>query len=433
MGALALLVLAAGAGLAGCASPAAGREPLEIRYWTGWTGAELQAQHRLVEEFNRTHPHLRVRLLSVAGSYNKVRIAFAGGATPEVCSAVWADELAGYAMRGVLRPLDDFMRRSGRRGEEYVPGVWRMLQYRGRPYGLAVTTNTQFIIYNKQLFREAGLDPERPPRTTEELDAAAQALTRTDPDGRLLRYGMRPQDLVRWAYVFGGGWYNPATGEVTANHPRNVAALRWMAEYGRRYDVSRMQNFESTFGGTSTPSGPFFVGKVGMWQTGEFALEHLRRYAPHVEWGWFPAPAPPCGRPYGRPQGRRNTTSVGGSVFVIPAACRHPEAAWEFLDWLTRPYAVGEFCESIANLPPLRALARSPRFRREPLFAFALDLAAGENAFGPPQMPVWPRYKTEIQRVEDYAVLGGQDPQQLLDALDTRMERDLARTLREAQ
>ena len=101
---LLLLLLASFA--SGCAGRAEGRGPVEIRYWTGWTGHQLDAQKRLVDEFNRTHPHIRVRVLSVAGSYQKVRIAFAGGATPDVCSAVWADELAGYAIRGVLRPLD---------------------------------------------------------------------------------------------------------------------------------------------------------------------------------------------------------------------------------------------------------------------------------------------------------------------------------------
>jgi len=377
-----------------------------------------------VEEFNRTHPNIRVRILSVGGSYQKVRISFAGGATPDVVSAVWADELAGYAMRGVLTPLDGFMQRSGRSGDEFVPGVWRMVQYRGRPYGLAVTTNASFIVYNKRIFREVGLDPEKPPRTIQELDAATAACTRIGKGGNMERYGMRPADLSRWAYVFGGEWYDPKTGEVTANHPRNVAALKWMASYAKKYDVTRMQNFEASFGSNSTPSGPFFVGKAAMWHTGEFALQHIKRYAPDLEWGWFPMPTPPGGRP--------NSTTAGGSVFVIPAATRHPEEAWTFLNWLTQPYAVGEFCEEIANLPPLTAMADSPRFRKEPLFAFALDLAGGQNVFGPPQMPIWPRYKQEITRVEDYAVFGGQDPQQLLDTLDARMEQELARTLREA-
>ena len=421
----AVVLLLPGAFLSGCEVRKESSGPVEIRYWTGWTGHELAAQRQLVEEFNRTHPHIRVRLLSVAGSYQKVRISFAGGATPDVCSAVWADELAGYALRGVLRPLDAHLARSGRSVEEFVPGVRRMLQYRGKTYALAVTTNTSFIAYNKRIFREACLDPERPPRTLAELDAAAEACTRYAPNGGFIRYGYRPSGLLLWAYVFGGQWYTPATSEVTANHPENVEALRWLASYGEKYDISRMQSFEATFGSSATPTGPFFVGKVAMWQTGEWAREHIRRYAPNLEWGWFPLPIPPGGRP--------STTGAGGSVFVIPAATRHPDEAWKFVDWISRPYAVSRFCEAITNLPPLREVGRSPRFRREPLFRFALDLAGGENVFGPPQMPVWPRFTQEISRAEDYAVFGRQDPQGLLDEVDTRMERELERTLRDAR
>ncbi|HEU4752342.1 MAG TPA: extracellular solute-binding protein, partial [Armatimonadota bacterium] len=229
----------------------------------------------------------------------------------------------------------------------------------------------------------------------------------------------------RWVYAFGGGWYDEKSGRVTANDPRNVAALRWMASYAKRYGVDRMQSFESTFGSNRTPNGSFFVGKAAMWQTGEYALEHLRRYAPNLEWGWFAYPAPPGGRP--------NSTAASGSVFVIPAATRHPQEAWTFLDWLTREHAVGQFCQSITNLPPRRDLAASPAFRKEPLFAFALDLASGENVFGPPPVPVWLRYKAEIQRAEEYAVLGGQEPQAVLDAVQGRVEKELARALREAE
>ena len=61
-----------------------------LHYWTGWTGEELETQKRIVERFNRTHPNIEVKILSIAGSYQKVRIAFAGGSTPDVCSAIWA-------------------------------------------------------------------------------------------------------------------------------------------------------------------------------------------------------------------------------------------------------------------------------------------------------------------------------------------------------
>ncbi len=411
--------------LPGCARKQADNVQ-EVVYWTGWSGHEFEIQRQLVAQFNRTHPRVRVHLLSQFGNsgYQKVRIAFAGGATPDLMSTVWADELPSYAMRGVLTPLDDYLKRAGRDvNREYTPGVSRMLQIDGHVYALAVTTNTNFIAYNRRIFREVGLDPARPPQTIAELDEAARRCTRYDQKGNFLRYGFRPAGLNLWAYVFGGGWYDRETKRITANHPRNVAALRWLASYAKQYDLRKMDAFQSTFGSNETPSGPFFVGKMAMWATGEWAEQFVVRYAPTLDWGWFAFPAPPGGR--------RNCTTAGGSVFVIPAACKNKEAAWEFLNWITSPPAVATFCHGIGNVPPLIEVGQMPLFQRSPLFKFAIAIAQGQHSFGPPPLPTWPTFAREIARAEEAAVLGGKDPQQVLDDLQARMEDDLQRALRD--
>lgn len=408
--------------MVGCSQRSASAGPTEIVYWTGWSGHELDVQQRLVDDFNRSHPHIRVRILTQFGAsgYQKVRIAFAGGATPDVMSTVWADELAGYAKRDVLTPLDDYLRRSGRDVDrEFTPGVARMLRIDGRAFALAVTTNTQFIAYNRAIFREAGLDPDRPPTTIAELDRAAAACTLYDPAGGFVRYGFRPAGLISWAYVFGGQWYDLETDKLTANHPRNVAALEWLASYGRRYDIRKMDAFQTTFGSNETPSGPFFVGKVAMWSTGEWAEAFIRRYARGLDWGWFALPAPPGGRPH--------TTAAGGSVFVIPAACRNKDAAWEFLNWITSPDQVERFCLEIGNVPPLIEVGNRPSFQQRPLFRFAVSIAQGQNSFGPPPLAIWPTFAREIGRTEEAAVYGGRPAQALLDDLQRRMERERER------
>jgi ABC-type glycerol-3-phosphate transport system substrate-binding protein len=415
------LLLPAGVALAGCRfgeGPSDGRR--EVVYWTGWSGNELDAQEKLIAEFNRQSPRVRVRILTQFGQsgYQKVRIAFAGGATPEVMSTVWAEELAGYALRGVLTPLDEYMKRSGRDLErEFTPGVARMLRIDGKVYGLAVTTNTTFIAYNKAIFREAGLDPDNPPRTIPELDEAARRCTKKSTSGGYDRYGIRPGGLALYAYVFGGQWYDTASGKITAEHPGNLAALEWLQSYSREYDLKKMQAFETTFGSNETPSGPFFVGKIAMWQTGEWAQESIKRYAPNLDWGWFPLPAPETG-------GRQNVTGAGGSVFVIPEACKDKESAWEFLNWITSPKPVEQFCTEVHNVPPLIEVGKAPYFQNDPLYRFCIPIAQGQNSFGPPPTPIWPTYAREIGRVEEKVVLGGADPRRALADLQKAMEKE---------
>jgi multiple sugar transport system substrate-binding protein len=414
-----------------CFLTACGHKPsgkTELIYWTGWTGHELEIQKGLVDEFNATHPNIHVKILSLAsnsaGAYQKVRIAIAGGDTPDVCSAIWADELASYAMRGALTPLDDFYNKSGRKSDEFMPGVWKMLHYNGHLWGLATTTSATFFAYNKDIFQQAGYSSDWHPKTISDLDKIAWACTTRKPNGSYKRYGYRPGSLLTWGYIFGGKWYDPKTKKITANDPHNVKALEWMASYSKKYDITRMEAFEQSFGNTSSVNGPFFVGKIAMWGTGEWCNEHIKRYAPGLNWGYFPLPAPPNGR-YG-------TTTVGGSVFVIPSACKHKKEAWEFLNWICGPEASKKFCLEISNISPIRQASYSPEFQQDPLFRFAVKLVDSNNSFGPPQCPIWQTYLAEIIRAEDYVIHGKRKPKEMLDDVTVRMQRELDEALQEA-
>ena len=417
----------AAAALAGCHDFRSARDgkKTEIVYWTGWSGPELTLQESLAADFNRQNRDVRVRVLSQSGGYQKVRIAFAGGATPDLMSTVWAEEFASYALRGVLTPLDDYLLRSGRSLKEFTPGVARMLTIDGKTYGLAVTTNTTLIAYNKAIFREVGLDPEKPPRTIAELDDAAWRCTTRDKSGGYARYGFRPSGLSLWAYVFGGQWVDPTSSAITANHAGNLAALQWLQTYSKRYDLHKMEAFATTFGSAKSSSGPFFVGKIALWQTGEWAQQYVRRYAPKLDWGWFSLPTPPGGR--------SDVTAVGGSVFVIPDACPNKDAAWEFLNWITSPAPVKRFCLDAHNLPPLISVGRDPVFQDEPLYKFGVRISQGQNAFGPPPIPIWTTYSREIDRVEEKVMLGGADPKESLDTLQKAIEKEMRDAREELQ
>jgi len=229
--------------LPGC-KPAQKTGPTEIVYWTGWSGDELAILQKLVDEYNETNKDgVRVRMLSVFNSYQKVRIAFAGGDVPDICSAVWSAELAGYAMRGALEPLDEYLKSTGRKPEEWQSGSWDMVQYHGKTWGLLATNYGIYIVYNKDIFDAKGL---KPPTTLEEFDRLNEALIVRDKKGSFKQYGMRPSSLLDWAYIFGGHWFEPETEKITANHPKNVEALKYLQNFARTHDIRRMEVFEST-------------------------------------------------------------------------------------------------------------------------------------------------------------------------------------------
>ena len=77
-------------------------------------------------------------------------------------------------------------------------------------------------------------------------------------------------------------------------------------------------------------------------------------------------------------------------------------------------------------------MAAQSEWSRDPFMRFATGLAGGENAFGPPSMPVWLAYTDALARAEEYALHSGADPQALLDDVTVRIQRELDRATRHA-
>ncbi len=190
-------------------------------------GPRTEVQKKLVAEFNRTHPGIRVRILSVAGSYQKVKIAFATGAVPDVCSAVWSHELAGYAFRGVLEPLDGYMGFGQERTRVQCRGM-EGPELRGP--SVCHVCDHQFRVHRHQrsVFRQCGLDPDNPPRTILELDRAVAAVTQYADNGDFVRYGLRPPWLENGHTCSGADGTMRETGRITANDPpMSPASAGW--------------------------------------------------------------------------------------------------------------------------------------------------------------------------------------------------------------
>lgn len=420
-----LAVLAAMAGLClGIFFLAGGREhrvngKTRITYWTGWTGPELKILQSLVDEYNQSHGDVFVKMTSIGGSYQKMKIAFAAGDTPDVCSSVWADDIADYALRGGLTPLDSFLASSDRGPGDYPSTVWDVYQYEGKTYALSMTISVTFVIYNKTIFREAGLDPERPPRTLEEFDRAAERCTKYrngDPAQGFERIGFAyDSGLLYWSNAFGADLWDPAQRRLTVDTPQMAASLHWLKANADRYGYRRLQAFSSSLGNVVSPNNPFITGKVAMCIVGAWYRDVIDQYAPNdFEWGWFPLPAPEGGRPA--------STFLNASMFVIPKASRHKEKAWDFLLWATSPYVVSRFHQGRqpGDLAAMNTSSLQPEFQT-PYWTFVRDLAQGPGA-STPQFPLYSKFANELLRVESL-VLGGEiEPEAALRDLQIRFQ-----------
>ena len=411
-----------------------GAEPVTIKVWTMWTKADVgDLTDNLVKEFETTHPNIKVDHLIVGydAIVDKTRTAIAGGDPPDVAT-VWTRQAPGWADAGLLTPLDTFMTKQELRElqQKFFPNAWNLYFYKGRLIGLTNSCNSYGLYWNKARFREAGLNPERGPRTIAELDRYAEKLTEFNDKGEIKKLGFLPwypEDWIwTWGWVFGGDYYDAKTQKITANNPKVVQSFEWKLSYVRKYGLQRITNFCAGIeaaGGRWVPGGPMYDGTIAMYYTGEWHPQNIAKYGPKMEYGVAPLPYPPGGR--------AKTSLTEGNFFIVPKGAKHPKEAWEFIKWFCSEEATEEFDSKIYNVPPLKSVAYKPGsvFTKWPMNVF-VDIFASPNGKHDPYIPVLEEYITEMGAAQEAVIYGKKTPKEALDYVTQKIQTELDKYLK---
>lgn len=405
---------------------------IHVTYWEKWTGFEGEAMRAVVDAFNASQDRIQVDLLTVSGIQNKTLFAVAGGNPPDV-AGLFGPNVAQYADDFAILPLDDYCRKAGISRDDYIPVYWDIGSYHGKQYALPTTPASLALHYNKSMFSEAGLDPEKPPRTIEDLDAMSARITKVDPNGRLLVSGFLPNEPGwwnwAWGYWFGGALWD-GKDKITANSPENVRAYTWVQSYSQRYGGSNLQSFKSGLGNFSSPQNGFLDRKVAMVLQGVWMYNFIAKYAPQMEhpvrqWGVAPFP-----HPADRPDLAR-TNIADMDVLVIPRGARHPDEAFEFIRFVQSQRGMELLCLGQRKHSPLRKV--SPEFLREnpnPYVKLFAELASSPNVRTPPALGIWPEYQDALNNAFDQIALQKKTAKEALDEVQKRMQPKLEDNLK---
>jgi len=431
-----------------------------VVYWEKWTGIEGEAVERVVDAFNarerertRQEPSYRpieVERVTVSRIDQKLLVAIAGGNPPDV-AGFYSFLIATYADKGALLDLDAQVQRAGVKRSDYLARYFDLGVHRGKLWCLPTMPSSVALHYNRRAFNEAGLDPDRPPRTIEELDHAAERLTLwevTLPNGkqriqagyasevphsrkRLLRAGFLPSDPVAWTYAWGyyfGGKLMDGPERVTSDSPENLRAYRWVQGYSKKLGVDAVRRFRSGFGTFASPENPFLSGKLAMQLQGSWMHNFIARYAPGLEWDVAPFPYP-ADRP-----DLANTSIAEADVLLVPRGSRRPEEAFEFI----RFASARENLEAIAlgqqKFTPLASV--SPDFferHEHPYIRTFRELGASPNAWSAPPLGVWNQYTREMRAAIDKIQNLAATPEAALASVRARLQAAVDRDLRIAR
>ncbi len=397
----AVIVLASG-----CSREQPSAERTKLVVWGLQYGEESQGLRARVAEFERRN-NVTVSVLSMgAGQMNpqKLMTAIVGRVPPDV---IHQDRftIGDWASRDTFQALDDYIRDDAGapdavRPDDFYDACWQEATYKGKVYAIPSSTDDRALYYNRALFREAGLDPDRPPRTWDELLAMAKRLTVTAPDGSFQRIGFIPNYGNSWLYLYswqnGGEFMDPDGRTCTMDNPYSVAALQYMVDvYDALGGVTKVDAFASGF--QTQELDPFLTGKVAMKIDGNWVLQGIGRYRPDLDFAVAPAPVPKkrldqtLGGKRGRFTGQPPfITWSGGFSYAIPRGAAHPREAWAFIKWMVspeaalieaaaqkeynrskgRPYIPGISANKRANEAVFRAYAPQSAKFREPLRLF---------------------------------------------------------------
>lgn len=423
-GALLALLSAVGFWLLFRPEPAPADGKVHIRYWEKWTGAEEKGMRKVVEAFNTRQDRIHVDYLAVSQVDQKLLLSTAGGDPPDV-AGVWDYNVVVYADSNAIQPLDRYLERDGLGPDHYLKAYWELCRHNQRTYALPTTPASVALHWNRTLFREAGLDPDRPPRTLEELDEMSQKLTKRDASGRIVRMGFLPSEPGwwnwGWGYFFGGRLQDEA-GRATMVTPENVRAFNWVKTYADRYGSRDIQVFQSGFGNFSSPQNAFMSGQVAMVLQGVWMAHYIHNSNPSLDWDAAPFPYP-ADRP-----DLANSTPVGSDVVVIPTGAKHPDEAWEFIRFLQSQEGMEMLCDLHWKHSPLSRVSESfHRRHRNKRIRLFYDLARRGNTFSTPRVGIWREWQDEIKSGFEQFWIGGKKPEESLAYIEQRIQPKLAR------
>ena len=392
---------------------AEGAREITIRFWA--MGAEGEQVAKLVPQFERDHPGIRVRVQQIpwSAAHEKLLTAHVGKSTPDVAQLgnTWIPEFEALrALRalGTLVEASSVVREAG-----YFPGIWATNIVDDTVYGIPWYVDTRVLFYRKDLLARAGW--REMPTTWAEWRRAMQDVKRSlGPD--------------RWAiFLPTNEWAQPAILGMQAGSPLLKDGGRW----GAFSDPEFMRAFEfyvglyrdglaPVFGNTDIANvfqeferGLFAFYITGPWNIGEFG----RRLPDELQDDWATAPLP---GPTGAESG---LSTAGGSSLVLFNQSEHPAEAWKLIEFLSRPEIQVRFYQETGDLPArIESWQDTVLSRNDKALAFRQQLDRVKP------VPLVPEIELLMTKLIDYSELsirGNVQPAEAMRRLDNEVNQIL--------
>ncbi|HLW60378.1 MAG TPA: ABC transporter substrate-binding protein [bacterium] len=412
-------VAAAGVGLAPAVVRA--QAPTRIVFWHSMGGNLGETVVKaFVDRFNASRTDIQVEA-QFQGSYddavNKLRASIQSTAVPAVAQVYDIGTRFMIDSKGIV-PMQDFIDREKFSLAQFEPNILAYYRVGDRLYSMPFNTSSAILYYNVDMFKKAGLDPKQPPRTFEEIDAAARKLVQsgTTKSGITIAiYGwFFEQLLARQGALYannGNGRDKPASEVVYNREEAGARILDWWA--------GMVKDGIATNPGRPTAASQraFVAGQTAMTVDSTAVLASLLRGAAgqfEVGTGYFPKP----------PAAKTGGSIVGGaSAWILKNRPeKEQQAAWEFVKFISAPAQQAAWYVGTGYFPIRKDAYREPvaqaALAAHPQFLTAISELRSSPINRATQgalLGVFPEARQKSEEAIEARVLGRKSTRQALD------------------
>lgn len=372
-------------------------EPIVVTYWHTMADAETAQLEQVIADFEAQNPDITVEATRYAYDDFKSALltALAGDVAPDTArmDIAWVPE---FAEEGALTQLDGVMPGFEDIAADTFPGPLSTNYWQGHYYGLPQNTNTQVLLWNREVFEATGLTDA--PATMEEFKDYACQLA----DAENEKYGYALGGTYFWApapifYAMGGQVVDEdiTTASGYINSPESVAAFTMLTEMYNDGCIS-----PNLLGGGVGTSDGLATGMYAMIIDGPWMVDIYKEQYPDFEVNFSLIPS------------YEGTTSsvVGGEDVVIFYNTQNPDAAMKWTEYLMSPEAQLKMAE-IGVMPTLSSLTGNEALPEY----FSIFLEQLETAQARVPHPAWSDMDNAINNAFQRMLRGDQTPQEALD------------------
>lgn len=413
---------------AATAAPSTG--PITIQAWQPWSDTpSIKVWQDLVAKFVQQNPNTKINITSAATT-QKTLTAISGGAPPDIFLYWDSTYVGSWSQNGAIINLTSWMT-DNQLQSKLSQGALELVKIGSAYYACPYMTDGYMLMYNKELFDQAGLQP---PKTMDDIVAIDAKLTKKQGN-KVVQVGYHPMYqrnfsaamVPMWADQMGGNWYDGDNQKITADNPANIKALDWMRAFYDLHGVDAMNNFIAGVGDEGSPTDAFAKGLIGMAISGEWRVDGgccgVGKANPNFKYAVAPIPIDKNHPEF------HDANWATGTAASVPKNAKYGQESLNFLAFLLQLDNQLFISDNIVNLPAtLEGLGAGDKITNEWVRTYSEYLLKSNQAGNVhvwPGEPVSQQYMDAVVKAEELAVGGKQSSEQALKSVVTQIQPQL--------